>query len=160
MILSKYMAEGVYMPLELSTKCCGGRETSCKELSILNTPSAMTSAHRKGVGMWGGALNGSKSKGSCNWAPEAQWTVPERMFMCFVTKRVTEVVMLEMRSRTLGGQGRWNYNESKPSPQLRCIASIYKETVLSGTRQHSLACQVQNLIACSQLSLLFNLVTI
>lgn len=82
------------------------------------------------------------------------------MFICFVTKGVTTVVMLEMHSRTLGGQGCWNYSESKRSPQPRCIASIFKETVLSGTRQHSLARQVQNLIAYSQLSLLFNLVTI
>lgn len=73
---------------------------------------------------------------------------------------------LKMHSRTLRGQGYCNQNDSKPfCPALvpdACVrvASIFKEKVLSGCTQHSLVCQVQNLIAYSQPSLPFNLVSI
>ena len=50
--------------------------------------------------------------------------------------------------------------QSKVPGACMYITRIFKERFLSGSLQHSLTCQVQNLIPYSQLSLLFNLMRI
>lgn len=53
MRLSKYTAEGVNMPPELSAKYCWGRKPLCKMLSTQKPPSAITPAHIGEEGMGG-----------------------------------------------------------------------------------------------------------
>lgn len=79
-----------------------------------------------------------------------------------------EVVVLVMPSATELQEGRGPGMRVKTKPlygslaqvpgACMWIAGVFKEVVLSGSRQPSQACQVQNLITYSQLSLLFNLV--
>lgn len=147
----------------------GGREwvqeePSCEELSIQKTvSSALASAHVGDVGLW--------DRGT-EWLGVAQGHVSPDPQGSTGSLRTCVHLLCYKRGNQGGDAGGAQLNSRRAElsesewkqmsvPQhavpgaCTCITSIFKERLLSGSLQHSLTCQVQNLIPYSQLSLLY-----
>lgn len=170
MRVCRCVADGVYMPSELQLGGVGEggseyrKNLPARSFQSRRLSSALASAHVGEVGLW--------DRGT-EWLGVAQGYMSPDPQGSTGSLRTCVHLLCYKRGNQGGDAGGAQLNSRRAEPSelewkqmsvpqhavpgaCTCITSIFKERFLSGSLQHSLTCQVQNLIPYAQLSLLYS----